>query len=151
GTCSNPAAADGTTCDDGNACTQTDTCLFGTCRGRNAVVCTAQDQWNLAGTCNTQTGECSNPAATDGTDGDDGNACTQTDTCQSGTCRGGNAVVCTAQDQCHLAGTCNTQTGVCSNPAATDGTECDDGNACTQTDTCQAGTCRGTNPVVCAA
>ncbi len=36
--------------------------------------------------------------------------------------------------------------GACSNPTATDGTSCNDGNACTQTDTCQAGTCTGSNP-----
>jgi cysteine-rich repeat protein len=86
-----------------------------------------------------------------GTSCDDGNACTQTDTCQSGTCTGTNPVVCAALDQCHVAGTCDTQTGTCSNPAQTNGTSCNDGDACTQTDTCQSGTCTGTNPVVCAA
>ena len=63
--------------------------------------------------------------------------------------RGGTPVVCTASDQCHDAGTCNPATGVCSNPAKPNGTACNDGNACTQTDTCQAGVCTGSNPVVC--
>src|SRR5207249_10891658 len=40
--------------------------------------------------------------------------------------------------------------GTCSNPAKPNGATCDDGSACTRTDTCQAGTCIGTNPVVCA-
>ena len=34
--------------------------------------------------------------------------------------------------------------------AKANGTGCNDGNACTQTDTCQAGTCTGANPVACA-
>jgi hypothetical protein len=80
---------------------------------------------------------------------DDGNGCTQTDTCQAGACVGGNPVVCTASDQCHDAGTCDSVTGTCSNPAKADGATCSDGNACTQTDTCQAGVCVGSNPVVC--
>jgi RHS repeat-associated protein len=143
--------ADGTPCDDGNACTQTDTYQSGVCVGGNPITCTASDQCHVAGRCNTSTGVCSNPAATDGTSCNDGNACTQTDTCQSGTCTGANPVTCTASDQCHVAGTCNTSTGVCSNPAATDGTSCNDGNACTQTDTCQSGTCTGSNPVTCTA
>jgi hypothetical protein len=44
-------------------------------------------------------------------------------------------VTCTAVDQCHSAGTCNPATGVCSNPSKANGTSCNDGNACTQTDT----------------
>src|SRR5204862_6223641 len=59
-------------------------------------------------------------------------------------------VPCAAADQCHAAGVCDPATGTCSNPAKPDGAACDDGSACTRTDTCQAGTCTGTNPVVCA-
>ena len=46
----------------------------------------------------------------------DGNPCTLTDTCSLGTCLGGNPKVCTASDQCHMVGTCDTTTGTCSNP-----------------------------------
>ena len=91
------------------------------CQG---VTCTASDQCHVAGTCDTNTGLCSNPPRTDGTTCSDGNACTQTDTCQSGVCTGGNPVTCSALDQCHLAGTCDTNTGSCSNPAASNGTAC---------------------------
>ena len=151
GTCSNPAAADGTACNDGNGCTQTDTCQAGACVGSNPVTCTATDQCHVAGTCDPHTGVCSNPAAADGTACSDGNACTQTDTCQAGACVGGNPVTCTASDQCHVAGTCDPATGQCSNPAVADGAACTDGNGCTQTDTCQAGACVGGAPVVCGA
>jgi len=151
GLCSNPTKTDGTACNDGNACTQSDTCQHGACTGANPVVCGALDQCHNAGTCNTGTGLCSNPNKTDGTACNDGNACTQTDTCQSGACTGANPVVCAALDQCHDAGTCDMGTGVCSNPNKTDGTACNDGNACTQTDSCQSGACTGANPVVCSA
>src|SRR5207247_410588 len=75
----------------------------------------------------------------------DGNACTQTDTCQTGVCSGTNAVVCTAQDQCHDAGTCNPATGTCSNPLKFEGAACDDGNDCTIADGCHASVCIGTS------
>ena len=109
--------ADGTPCDDGNPCTTNETCQSGSCVGS---------------------------VAPNGTACDDGNACTQTDTCQSGTCTGSNPVICTALDPCHDSGVCYTGTGVCSNPAKPDGTACDDGIVCTQTDACQAGVCVGT-------
>ncbi len=151
GTCSNPAKPDGTTCSDGNACTETDSCQSGECTGSNPVVCSASDPCHVAGICDPANGTCSNPAAADGTACNDGNACTQTDSCQSGVCTGSNPVICSASDQCHVAGTCDPANGTCSNPAAADGTACSDGNACTQSDSCLAGTCVGSNPVVCTA
>src|SRR5206468_1700300 len=134
GVCSNPAKANGALCDDGNVCTQTDTCRAGTCTGGNPVVCPATDQCHDAGTCDPSTGMCSNPAKPDGTACNDGTACTRSDSCQAGTCTGGDPVVCTAADQCHDAGTCDPSTGMCSNPAKPDGTACNDGNACTRSD-----------------
>jgi len=101
-------------CDDGNACTSGDACGGGTCNGGSPTVC------------------------------DDGNACNGVETCDSATgCQAGTPVVCTASDQCHVAGTCNPGTGLCSDPAAADGTTCDDGNAATDGDVCTAGVCAG--------
>ncbi len=151
GVCSNPAKPNGSTCNDGNGCTQTDTCSGGACVGSNPVVCTASDQCHAVGTCNPATGVCSNPAKPNGSTCNDGNGCTQTDTCSGGACVGSNPVVCTASDQCHAVGTCNPATGVCSNPAKPNGSTCTDGNGCTQTDTCSGGACVGSNPVVCTA
>jgi hypothetical protein len=96
-------------------------------------------------------GQCVNTVLPNGTGCSDSNGCTQTDACQAGVCVGGNVKVCTAIDQCHVAGTCAPATGLCSNPNKADGTTCNDSNACTQTDACQAGTCVGTTPVVCSA
>jgi cysteine-rich repeat protein len=147
GTCTHPANT--APCNDGNACTQTDTCSNKVCVGANPVVCTALDQCHLAGTCAPASGVCSNPNKANGVACNDGNACTQTDTCQTGTCTGANPKICTALDQCHVAGTCAPGTGICSNPNKADGSTCNDANACTQTDTCQTGTCTGGNPKVC--
>ncbi|MFZ5896860.1 MAG: RHS repeat-associated core domain-containing protein [Myxococcota bacterium] len=141
--------ANGSACNDNNACTQTDTCQSGTCTGANPTTCTAQDQCHTAGTCDPATGACSNPNKPNGTACNDGSACTQTDTCQVGVCTGSNPVVCTSVDQCHAAGTCDPATGVCSSPNKPDGSACSDGNLCTQTDGCLAGACVGGNPVSC--
>jgi RHS repeat-associated protein len=151
GLCSNPAAANGTTCNDGNACTQTDVCTGGVCAGGNPVACAASDACHLAGTCDPTSGVCSTPPAPNGTACNDSNSCTQSDTCVAGACVGANPVACMASDQCHVAGTCDPTTGACSNPTEPDGTACNDNNACTQSDICLAGTCAGSNPVVCTA
>src|SRR5258705_8159989 len=85
GTCSDPAQLDGTPCDDGDACTQTDACEAGICVGANPVVCTAADQCHAAGVCNPASGVCSNPPTPNAAPFDDRQACTQTDTCAAST------------------------------------------------------------------
>src|SRR5882762_7139917 len=218
-TCENPGTPTATCvhvnntapCSDGNACTRNDACEGGVCTGSNPVVCTPSDQCHVAGTCNPETGACSNPPAPNGAacnDGNactgpdtcsgggcvggpnvcvcqsnadcgdnnpctddtcenpgtptatcvhvnntapcsDGNACTRKDACQGGVCTGPNPVVCTPSDQCHLAGTCDPETGACSNPPAPNGVACNDGNACTRNDACQAGICMGSADPAC--
>ena len=49
----------------------------------------------------------------------------------------GPTVVCSASDQCHVAGVCDPATGRCSNPVAPDGTGCGSNG------TCQGGRCVG--------
>jgi len=139
----------GFACDDQTACSGSSTCQSQFCTGSNPMSCSASDQCHDAGACGAETGTCSNPPKANGTSCSDGNGCTSGDACQAGACTGGNPVTCTAQDQCHAAGTCNPATGVCSNPAKADGTSCDDGSACTLSDACQGGTCAGSNPVTC--
>jgi len=80
--------ADGTTCDDGNACTHSDACAFGVCAGSFTVTCTASDACHEAGVCDTETGACSNPLGVDGSACDDGNVCTTNDACLDGACAG---------------------------------------------------------------
>lgn len=151
GKCEFTHKPNGTACDDGSACTRSDTCQAGVCTGANPVVCSAPDQCHEQGICDPAAGTCSNPERPDGTTCSDGNACTRTDTCRSGVCTGVNPVVCTASDQCHDAGTCDSATGTCSNPEKPNDTACDDSDLCTGADTCQAGNCTGSDPVVCSA
>src|SRR2546428_13480650 len=92
---------------------------------------------------------CSNPSKTNGADCDDGNMCNGISTCQSGVCTQTTPpVTCPASDPCHSAGTCNTSTGMCSNPAKTDGAACDDGNTCNGISTGHSGVCTQTTPPV---
>src|SRR4051812_2899491 len=86
GACSLQPKANGTTCNDGNACTRTDTCQNGACVGGNPVSCPATDQCHTAGTCEPSTGKCSNPIAPDQTPCNAGNACTSGDVCLSSQC-----------------------------------------------------------------
>src|SRR5439155_1384376 len=146
GMCSNPAKANGSACNDENACTQSDTCQTGTCVGANPVTCTDSDQCQDAGTCDPSTGMCSNPAKANGSACNDGNACTQRHTSQPGACVGPNPLPSSPTRRSHDPGTCDPSTGMCSNPAKANGSACNDGNACTQSDTCQAGACVGANP-----
>jgi hypothetical protein len=134
-------APDNTPCTDSNACTVNDTCQAGVCQPGTPLVCPgASDQCHDAGTCDAANGTCSNPAKDNGTSCTDGNACTQTDTCQAGVCTGSNPVVCQASDQCHVAGICNTGTGACSNPNAPQFTACgsSDNTSCNAPDSCDA-------------
>jgi hypothetical protein len=131
-------------CNDGNACTQSDICQNASCVGSNPVVCSASDICHTDGVCDPNTGACSNPAKPDGSACNDGNQCDQNDSCQAGICVAGSVSKCTAQDQCHVAGTCDPNTGSCSNPTSPNGSTCDDNNACTQNDNCQDGACAGT-------
>jgi hypothetical protein len=111
----------GTSCTDGDACTLGDTCQSGSCHPGSAVTCTASDQCHDIGTCDSTTGICSKPVKPGTPPCDDGNACTQNDTCQAGICVGTSPVTCTPQDICHVAGTCDPATGQCSNPPRTGG------------------------------
>ena len=149
GLCSDPARPDESPCNDGDACTQTDTCIAGVCSGANPIVCVALDACHDAGICDPGTGICSDPPKPDDTPCSDGDLCTQTDTCQLGVCTGSNSVVCTPLDSCHDAGICDPGTGICSDPPKPDDTPCSDGDLCTQADTCQLGVCTGSDPVVC--
>ena len=70
----------GSGCDDGNACTQTDTCIVGSVCSGTQVTCAELDECHEVGSCDPGTGECSHPIKLDGTP------------CSAGTCSGG---VCT--------------------------------------------------------
>ena len=97
-------------CTDGVCCSTA--CNAGPCDA-----CSIATGAPVNGTCALLTG----PAC------DDNNLCTQSDTCQAGTCTGQSPVVCPAPDACHTPGVCNASTGLCSNPSKPDGALCPDG------------------------
>jgi hypothetical protein len=110
----------------------------------DGVCCTSACQNGACDACSVaagglKDGDCSplNGAACD-----DGDACTQLDTCMGTVCTGASPKDCPAMDVCHENGACDPTTGACTPVPKTDGAGCDDGNACT-TDSCQAGVCKG--------
>ncbi|KKQ57414.1 MAG: Regulator of chromosome condensation [Parcubacteria group bacterium GW2011_GWA2_38_13] len=133
-----------TSCSDGNACTNPDTCQAGACSAGAAISCAAATACKNASTCNIATGACSIPInKVNGTGCSDGNACTNPDTCQAGSCTSGIAIICASATDCKSASACNTATGACSVPInKANGIVCGDLNAdgCSY-DTCNAGIC----------
>jgi len=103
---------------------------------------------DVAGNVGTATAEVT-VTCTSNTQCDDGNLCT-IDRCapadSQANAKGcvGDPVICTALDQCHVAGVCDRATGQCSQPKKDDFTPCNDSNTCTSTDQCLNGVCQGT-------
>ncbi len=115
--CNNVTCQSGQTCDpvDG-LCKPTDLCASVTCPP-------ATDACHVAGACNAVTGVC---------DAQTPKSCFTGQSCDlaSGTCVATNLcanVTCTASDLCHLAGTCDPTTGVCSAQTAK---SCPTGQSC---------------------
>lgn len=135
-------------CDDGDGCTLNDVCVNGTCVGMDPKDCStgAPECYKPSGTCDPSTGACVYQESNPGTSCDDGNACTQVDGCQAGTCVGDAPVTCSSPPgQCYeAAGTCNPNNGGCSYPPSPSTRTCDDGDACTYSDRCNgSGGCSG--------
>lgn len=104
-------------CDDHDQCTA-DTCLDGQCYHSESAM--------------------------NGKPCSDGSACTDGDLCQSGACIPGDAKLCVAPDDCHVAGACDPESGLCGAATTRDDDEpCDDGDDCTENDKCASGACFG--------
>ena len=125
-------------------------CCNSACGGGSTTDCVSCNAAPATkGTCSNQTGTvCS-----------DGTACTSGETCSSGVCGSPiSTVSCSALDQCHVAGVCNSGTGTCSNPNAAAGTPCGaaatcqpDGVTLVAASACNAsGTCVPATPASCA-
>lgn len=173
GLCVPTAARDGLACDDGDACTEVDACRQGSCVGE-FIDCSALTTDCLVGTCaygacvaapadtpgcdgscgsagDCPHGPCEEATCVDGAcvvtplddvPCDDGDTCTLDDACVAGTCQPGAALSCDDP----VPGDCWTR--VCAAGGCQDapdvGASCDDGVACTISESCQAdGSCGG--------
>jgi uncharacterized protein (TIGR03382 family) len=124
----------GGACDDGSACTGTDTCSNGVCVGGNPIVCTGADACHDPGQCDPFDGRCTLQRKDDGTPCDDGNACLTGKVCQVGACVG-TPVSCPVVE-CRAPRVCDKTTGACATSAPlADGTACASGK-------CKAGVCK---------
>jgi hypothetical protein len=129
-------------CDDGLWCTANDVCSSGTCGGtlRN---CSALDDQCNDGVCDENIDLCVKQLKLNGTPCEDGQFCTEPDTCFNGICTAGPARDCSgAGDDCNDVA-CDENVDQCVLQPRADGTVCDDGFFCTQVDECQGGQCLG--------
>jgi hypothetical protein len=125
--------ASGTACtDDGNVCTKDQ------CDGTN-VTC-QHPAGNAETICRGSAGPC-----------DVAEACTGSSAaCPPDAFQPTSTICRIPQSQCDLAEFCTGSAASCPpDLKSPDGTACDDGNACTLTDTCLAGACSGSNPPNC--
>ncbi len=120
--CTVTGANAGAACDDGNTCTDKDACTdSGACLGTSTCTCKTDD-------------DCSSD-----------NLCLGPLACVEGLCEAvpGKAVICdTSEDSACAKAQCQPSSGTCAMVAAPSGTECDDGDPCTSSSTCEAGACQ---------
>ena len=163
GQCQSTPVQDGSPCSDGNQCTGGDTCALGLCVGApiqcsDGVDCTSDvcapaqgcvfeadptkcdDNQDCTNDVCSPTGGCVNSPKI-GLPCSDGDACTVGDICLMAagvlTCQPGSALDCDDLNPCTVD-TCQGDGGCAHKPSVG---PCDDGDACTAPDTCQAGKC----------
>jgi hypothetical protein len=160
GTCTYAPKTAGTSCDaDGSGCTVNDQCnATGTCVAGNAPACNTPTDTQcqpLVGSC-ASTGvnsfSCIYPPLANGTTCNaDSNGCTQNDTCQSGACTAGAAVVCNTPAVCQTnPGSCSSTGNTsfsCVYASAVDGSACNTAGVCITGQACAAGSCVGGTPL----
>jgi hypothetical protein len=129
-------------CDDGDLCTKGESCSAGKCGGAQPVACAAPSDCVLA-YCSPLSGGCAFKPKPNSTPCSDGSACTTTDNCKAGACKG-SVLDCNDNNPC-TNDSCDASKG-CTHLAG--GGSCSDGDACTASDACVSGKCAG-KPVTC--
>lgn len=154
GACEALPVANGTACNDGNLCTTGDTCFafpafpdIGVCVPGPSIPCsTGGNPCVESATCDPDTGLCILTPAVNGIICSLGvpftGVCPQNGTCLGGLCVPPSGTCPPLNAVCAAAG-CNTTTGNCTIINRPDGLGCNDGNKCTEFDTCTAGSCAG--------
>lgn len=142
--CETVPGNDGALCDDADPCTQGSLCSAGTCAGGNPIDCSALDGVCAIGVCDPQKG-CVQQPAPDGTACNDGLYCMINEVCMGGLCAG-QPNSCAAPGDVCLVGSCNEAQDQCTTVPGPNGIQCDDGNLCTMSETCNGGVCNGGAP-----
>jgi hypothetical protein len=126
-------------CDDGVFCNGVESCEPSSGCGSGVFPCDDGIACTLDG-CDESSDDCSNTP--DDTRCDDGAACNGEEQCSDQTgCTSGTAPDCDAlTSECGI-GLCSDADGGCVVDPVDDGTDCDEGNACTIDDMCAAGVC----------
>ncbi len=114
-------------CNDSNQCTLNDFCAGGACTPGTSKQCT-DNKPCTDDACLKASGACEYTVDNTNTCSD-GNSCTLTDVCDSGTCVGKNAKSCDDNNVCTTDGPCSPSTGICLSTQNT--STCNDNNACT--------------------
>lgn len=150
-TCIQEVAVNGTACTSPSLCEQNAVCTDGTCAGEPKNCSLAVTPACHVSVCNPTSGDCEPIPGLDGSSCTDPAAlCTVNKTCASGQCVGGTPKDCTNLDTVCDRGQCNTTSGICEVVDAPANTTCNDVNACTVADLCQAGgSCAGTVQMNC--
>jgi hypothetical protein len=155
--CNLEVVEQGTPCEDGQFCTENDSCdAAGACIGGNTVNCSQAGGGCVEGTCNEVTDKCEGDPVANGTacNADD-NGCTAGDSCQDGNCVSGAAASCAWLDDACSVGVCQPVDGNpdgfdCQKQFKPEGTSCDDTLFCTIDETCDgAGFCGNSTPNPC--
>ena len=127
-------------CSDGNSCTNGDTCAGSTCIPGTSLQC-EDGKACTNNTCDAAKG-CVVTYST--ANCDDGNPCTTSDVCAAGECTGTGFKTCDDGNECTTDQCDSSAPNGCVYTPKTGGT-CTDGNACTTSDTCDKGTCKGSD------
>ncbi len=128
-------------CALGSKCTVDDYCQGGVCHPGEPVVCDDENPCTVD-LCKPASGCASTPTSGPCEDGD---MCTISDLCLNGGCQPGEPRNCNDGNLC-TDDSCDPQVGCLHAPNQA---PCDDGDPCTQTDTCGGGGCVGGNPLSC--
>ncbi|MCB9737641.1 MAG: hypothetical protein H6747_00060 [Deltaproteobacteria bacterium] len=137
GQCGLVGKKDGTSCDDGDACSIQEACTGGACKSTASIDC-GDDNPCTFDVCDPFFG-CFNAPAGENGPCDDGSACTKGDKCVGGKCAG-TKLECDDDNPCTID-VCDAKSGKCT-ALLDNNLKCDDGDPCTEGDKCLDGVCK---------
>ena len=151
-TCHAEPVADGSSCDDGDPCTLSDTCGGGVCVAGAPKSCAALDAACVVGVCAATTGACVTKPRVNGTACSSGAYCQVAEACVGGACTGGHVRDCSGLDAACAVGSCDEGQDACVASPRPSGTACTTGDLCLLGQACDdAGACGGGAPPDCSA